>query len=50
MTTITTTGNTFTARDAAGNILAVATFAMPRNPEDCSRVMRERAEWLRRWR
>lgn len=47
--TITTCGYTYTARDAAGNIAAIATFEMPRTYEGCRLVMAERAAWLRRW-
>lgn len=47
--TIVQTGDTFTVRDARGDLVARATFAMPRRPEDCLTVMRERAAWLRRW-
>ena len=47
--TITQTGNTFTVRDADGTLIALATFAMPRRPEDCAIVMRERAAFVRRF-
>lgn len=47
--TIIQTGDTFTVCDAAGDLIAMATFACPRSPADCDAVMRERAAWLRRW-
>jgi len=47
--TITVLGHTYIARDASGTIVAVATFAPPRRPADGVTVMRERAEWLRRF-
>lgn len=43
---------TYTVRDASGAIVAVGTFAPPPYPgryEDCRAVMRERAEFLRRF-
>lgn len=47
--TITTTGCTHTVHDAQGALVARATFTIPRRPEDCATVMRERAAWFRRW-
>ena len=47
--TITHVGYTHTARDTAGNIVAVATFAPPRNPAQGVTVMNERAVWYRRF-
>lgn len=46
---ITQTGDVFTVRDSQGALIALATFACPRRPEDCARVMRERAEFVRRF-
>lgn len=46
---ITAQGPTYTVRDAAGTLIAMATFACPRDPRDCAVVMAERAAWLRRF-
>ena len=47
--TITQVGYTHAARDTEGNIVAVATFAPPRNPAQGVTVMNERAAWYRRF-
>jgi hypothetical protein len=47
--TIVQTGDTLTVRDSRGTLIALATFACPRRPEDCARVMRDRAEFVRRF-
>ena len=50
--TITQIAYTYTVRNAAGEIVAIGTFAPPPYPgryEDCRAVMRERAEFLRRF-
>lgn len=50
--TITQVEYTYTVRNSAGDIVAIGTFAPPPYPgryEDCRAVMRERAEFLRRF-
>lgn len=50
--TVTQVEYTYTVRDAAGDIVAIGTFAPPPYPgryEDCQAVMRERGEFLRRF-
>lgn len=46
---ITQSGSQFVVRDAAGTLVALATFPMPRRPENCADVMRERAAFLCRF-
>lgn len=47
--TVTQTGHTYTVRDAAGDLIALATFAPASTIAGCQAVMRERAEFLRRF-
>lgn len=50
--TVTQVAYTYTVRNAAGELVAIGTFAPPPYPgsyEACRAVMRERAEFLRRF-
>ena len=46
---ITQVAYAYTVRDASGAIVAVGTFAPPRTYEGCREMMRQRAEFLRRF-
>ena len=49
-TRITREGYTLTAYDGSGGLIARATFAPPHRPEDGPEILRQRAEWLGRFR
>lgn len=42
-------GGRYSALTAEGRVISFGTFDCPRRPEDGPEIMRQRAEWLRRF-